>query len=766
MDRQKKKKGGLGLFWTVLAIIVVLIASTFNVIKSHLNLGLDLRGGFEILYQVEPLTEDENVDITAVVNSISKRINVLGVSEPSITVEGDDRVRVQLAGISDQESAREMIGTTANLTFRDVDDNLLADSSVLEEGGASLSFQDGKPVVSLKIADDAKFGEITKQMAAKSNGENMMAIWLDWQEGDSYKAEAAKAAKGEEPKYISAASVTSQITGDCIISGNFSEEEAKTLANLINSGSLPVKMTEISSDVVSAEFGEDALQKTALAGVIGIALVMAFMIYQYRVPGVLSCIMLALYIWAVFFMYSLMGATFTLSGIGALVLGVGMTVDANIINYERIRQELYKGRSIRNAVAKGQQLSFSAVFDAQFTTLIAALIMYIWGTGAVKGFATMLIITVIMTLLINVGFSKWLLNTVVNSGVADGKLGWFHVKKEQVPNIAKGEKQFYTGTKKFNYAGGAKYMITIAIAILGLGLVFGGVNAANKKGFMNLGIDFASGTKLTVSSSEPITIGEVSAEMEKIGYSDLDFKYQTASDNTVYATTKQSIAAEDLSEIKADFKEVFGEEPGDNVVTPVVGRDLVRNAIILTLVAWVAMMAYVTIRYEWQYALGCIVALVHDVLIVLAVFSIFRLEVNTGVISVLLTIIGYSINNSIVVFDRVREVMKTRTGRQTKEELDQVVNDSLDKTINMSIYSSITTLLPVVILLVVGSSSIFVFMLAMLVGLIAGTFSSIFVAPTVWKLLYARFGGKDKKKKEKKEYKEELDEYTFKGINA
>lgn len=766
MDRQKKKKGGLGLFWTVLAIIVVLIASTFNVIKSHLNLGLDLRGGFEILYQVEPLTEDENVDITAVVNSISKRINVLGVSEPSITVEGDDRVRVQLAGISDQESAREMIGTTANLTFRDVDDNLLADSSVLEEGGASLSFQDGKPVVSLKIADDAKFGEITKQMAAKSNGENMMAIWLDWQEGDSYKAEAAKAAKGEEPKYISAASVTSQITGDCIISGNFSEKEAKTLANLINSGSLPVKMTEISSDVVSAEFGEDALQKTALAGVIGIALVMAFMIYQYRVPGVLSCIMLALYIWAVFFMYSLMGATFTLSGIGALVLGVGMTVDANIINYERIRQELYKGRSIRNAVAKGQQLSFSAVFDAQFTTLIAALIMYIWGTGAVKGFATMLIITVIMTLLINVGFSKWLLNTVVNSGVADGKLGWFHVKKEQVPNIAKGEKQFYTGTKKFNYAGGAKYMITIAIAILGLGLVFGGVNAANKKGFMNLGIDFASGTKLTVSSSEPITIGEVSAEMEKIGYSDLDFKYQTASDNTVYATTKQSIAAEDLSEIKADFKEAFGEEPGDNVVTPVVGRDLVRNAIILTLVAWVAMMAYVTIRYEWQYALGCIVALVHDVLIVLAVFSIFRLEVNTGVISVLLTIIGYSINNSIVVFDRVREVMKTRTGRQTKEELDQVVNDSLDKTINMSIYSSITTLLPVVILLVVGSSSIFVFMLAMLVGLIAGTFSSIFVAPTVWKLLYARFGGKDKKKKEKKEYKEELDEYTFKGINA
>ena len=236
MEKQKQKKGGLAVFWVVVALIGVLVASTFNAIKNNLNLGLDLRGGFEILYQVEPLEEGGSFDISAVVNSINKRVNVLGVSEPSISVEGDNRIRVQLAGVSDQDTARDMIGTTANLTFRDTEDNELADSSILEEGGASLSYQNGQPVVSLKIADDEKFGEITSDIAAKSSGENIMVIWLDYEEGDSYSEESTKAAQGEEPKYISAASVTSQITGDCIISGDFTEEAARTLANLINSG--------------------------------------------------------------------------------------------------------------------------------------------------------------------------------------------------------------------------------------------------------------------------------------------------------------------------------------------------------------------------------------------------------------------------------------------------------------------------------------------------------------------------------------------------
>jgi len=764
MAKTQKKKGGLGLFFVVVAALAVLVAATFNTIKNNLNLGLDLQGGFEILYEVSPLDgSDSEVNMTVVTNSISKRINVLGVSEPVITVEGDNRIRVQLAGVEDPETAREMLGTTANLTFRDVDDNELADSSILEEGGASLAYQDGLPVVSLKIADADAFYKMTSEVAAKDSGENLLVIWLDWEEGDSYAEEAAKAAAGEEAKYISAASVNSAIDGDCIISGNFTEAEARTLANLINSGSLPVKMTEISSNVVSASYGQDALTSTALAGAIGIVLVALFMIYMYRLPGIIAAIMLVFYLWAVFGLYSLMGAVFTLSGIGALVLGVGMTVDANIICYERIRQELYKGRSVRAAVAEGQQVSFSAIFDAQFTTLIAALIMYIWGNGAVKGFATMLIITVVMTLLLNVAFSRFLLNLVVNSGVADDKPEWFHVSRDQIPDVARGQSQFYTGTKQFDYAGKSHILIKTSIAVIALALVLGFVNLAGGKGFMNLGIDFASGTKLTVTSEETITTDEVEETLEALGYT--DFSYQAAGDNAVYATTKEALSSDDLSAIKSAFVEKYGIEPGDNVVTPVVGRDLVRNAVILTIVAWIAMMAYVTFRYEWDYALGCIVALVHDVVIVLAAFCICRFEVNIELISVLLTIIGYSINNSIVVFDRVRENMAGRTGTMKKEDYDKVINESLDATIKMSIYSSITTILPVIVLLAIGSRAIFTFIFAMFIGLIAGTFSSIFIAPTVWRMVRTHMKPKQKAKK-KASAKEELDEYSFKGINS
>ena len=764
MAKETKKKGGLTLFWIVVALIAVVIGATFNKIKDNLNLGLDLRGGFEILYQVDPLSEGAEVDMTAVTNSISKRINVLGVSEPSIVVEGTNRIRVQLAGIEDQSAARSMIGTTANLTFRDVDDNEMADSSILVEGGASLAFQDGRPIVSLKIADDAKFGEITKDISSRTGGNNVMIIWLDWEEGDSYKEELKKHQEGQEPKYISAASVRTEITGDCIIEGNFTETEARTLANLINSGSLPVKLTEISSNVVSAAYGIDALHKTAIAGAIGIALVVLFLIWKYRMPGVVSGIMLAAYIWAVFGLYALMGAVFTLSGIGALVLGVGMTVDANIINYERIRQELYKGRSIRAAVKEGQQLSLSAIVDAQLTTLIAALIMYIWGNGAVKGFATMLIITVVMTMVLNVGLSRWLLNQIVNSGAADGKPEWFNVSRDQIPDINKGETQFYTGTKQFDYMGKSKLVNTISIVILAAGILLGVVNMTQKKGFFNLGIDFSSGTKLTITSNESIDLDEVKTLMAETGFD--GFTYQSAGDNAVYAITKQSLTTDELKTIKEVYTEAYGIEPGDNVVTPVVGRDLVRNAFILTIVAWIAMMIYVTIRFEWDYALGCITALLHDVGIVLAVFSILRMEVNIELISVLLTIIGYSINNSIVVFDRVREMLKDVKKKPTAGMYKELVNKALDATIKMSINSSITTILPVIVLLVMGSRAIITFMVAMFIGLIAGTISSIFVAPTVWIWARDHFKPHEKKTKKKWEDKEHLDEYTIKGINA
>jgi SecD/SecF fusion protein len=766
-NKKKIRKSRLAWLGVIIAAIAVLVVTTYGAISSHLNLGLDLKGGFEILYQVTPLDGDSSVDMTAVVNSISKRVNVLGVSEPSITVEGNDRIRVQLAGVADQDAAREMIGTTANLTFRDIDDNLLADSSILTEGGASLGYDsNGLPIVSLKIADQTKFAEITSSISQKTSGENMMVIWLDYSDGDSYKTEAAKKAQGEEPKYISAASVSSQITGDCQISGNFTEEEAKTLANLINSGSLPVKMTELSSNVVSAQFGMDALSKTGIAGLIGVIGVMLYMIIKYKMPGVISALMLVAYIWAVFGLYSIMGAVFTLSAIGALVLGVGMTVDVNIINFERIRQELFSGRSVRNAVNEGQQLSLSAIFDAQFTTLIAALIMYIWGNGTVKGFATMLIITVVMTLVLNVGMSKILMTLVVDSGICDDKPEWFGVKKSQIPDVTKGESQFYSDAKDFDFMGKAKYIIRAALTIFAVALLFGVINGATGKGFMNIGIDFSAGTQLTVTSKDTtVSIDDVKAEMEKLGYN--EFSYQSSGEYTVYATGKVSLDSDQLKEVKSEFNAIYGEEPGDNIVTPVVGKDLVKNAFILTIVAWIAMMAYVTFRYEWDYAVGCLTALIHDCLMVLAAFCIMRMEVNITLISVLLTIIGYSINNSIIIFDRIRENMGTMNGKKmTSDDYKSLVNTSIKETIWMALDGSITTIIPVIFLLIMGSTAILTFNVAMFIGLIAGTFSSIFIAPRVWVWFRVHHTPKEKVKKAKKEKKENLDEYTIKGINA
>ena len=755
-----KNKKNLTILGIIVVVLLALILSTFNLIKSGLHLGLDLQGGFEILYEVTPLNEGGEVDMTAVTNSIQKRVNVLGVNEPQISVENGNRVRVQLAGVADQDSARQMLGTTANLTLRDTNDVELSDASIFQEGGASLAYQDGLPIVSLKVADGNKFGEITSEISSRASGENLMVIWLDYEEGDSYKEERAKELAGQEPKYISAASVNSAIYGDCIIQGRFTEKEATTLKDLINSGSLPVKLTEISSNVVSAQYGQDAFSRTALAGLLGVIAVILFMIYQYRLPGVLAGIMLAAYIWAIFGIYALMGAVFTLPGIGALVLGVGMTVDANIITYERIRQQLYKGHSVRNAVAEGRQQSFWTIFDAQFTTLLAGLI--IWGNGAVKGFATMLIVTVIMTLVVNVAFSRWLLNLVVNSGIVDDKPTWFGVKKEQIPDVSKGEEQFYFGFKYTDFLSKSKYNILTACAILALALVLSFIHLGRGDGFMNLGIDFASGTKITVTADQPITIEEVESKMNELGYN--QFSYQAAGDDTIYATTKAALQKEDLITIKDAFIEAYGQEPGDNVVTPVVGRELIRNAFILTIVAWIAMLAYIAFRYEWDYAVSCLVALIHDVLITLAVFAILRMEVNIEVISVLLTIIGYSINNSIVVCDRIRENMKGK-GKLSVEGYKELVNNALNDTFRISVFSSISTLLPLLFLLVMGSRAIFTFTFAMFVGMVAGTLSSLLITPYVWTYIRSHYEPKQKPKK-KETKKESLDEYTIKGINA
>lgn len=763
----------------VIFAIVVLsltIGFLFNIgkVTSNIKLGLDLQGGFEIVYEVSPLDGGTEIpSMAAVAKSVQKRIDVLGVNEPQIIIEGNNRIRVQLAGIKDQEHARNVLTATANMTFRDINDNLLMDATVIREGGASLGFQDGIPVVSLKIADKEKFYEVTSNLATKAAGANLIVTWLDFNEGtDSYAKEYEKVVAGNKPAYISAASVTSGINGDAIISGAFTQEEAKELADLINSGSLPVKMTELYSNVVSAEYGTGAYDVTAQAGVIGVILVMAFMILVYRLPGVLSAFMLLVYCWFVLAVYNLMGGVFTLSGIAGLVLGVGMTVDANILTFERIKDELYMGRSVKRAVEEGNKNSFSSILDGQLTTFLSALIMYGLGSGSVKGFATMLMVTVFATMVLNVFLVRFLLNLVVKSNFLDSRKTWFGVQKKFIPDVTKGEERFYFGKfTKFDFIARAKPFILTSVAVLGFGFVVGVYNAFAGNGFMNMGIDFSSGTKITIQSSETLHSEEVTNKFKEFGIEVDRVQLSGANDEYANITISEAIEPAVMAELKGKILAHYGHEASDSVVSPVVGRELVRSAIYLSALAWVAMLIYIAFRFKFDYAFCCVVALLHDVLFVLAVFTIFRMDVNADLIAVLLSIIGYSVDDSIVIFDRIRENI-AKLGDDAKISEKQyrfAVNDSLQQTMLRSVFNSFTTLLPLLALLAMGSSAIFNFNFAMLIGIIAGSYSSIFIAAQLWFFIRTRIQPKrTKKKKEKNKDKKnkEVSEWVVPGINS
>ena len=758
------KKSRLAAFGIIVATIIAVIISFASDIRNSMTLGLDLQGGFEILYQVTPLEGQEMPDMEAVVSSVRKRVDVLGVSEPEITVEGNDRIRVSLAGVDSPDQARRIISSTANLTFRDVNDNLLMDASVLEEGGASVGQdQYGNYVVNLSLKDSDTFYQVTSEIAQRSSGQNLIVAWLDYEEGQSYAAESRK----EDPAYISAATVSEGISGNSAqISGNFTQESATELKDLINSGSLPVQLTEQYSDVVSADYGLGAFSTTMLAGAIGVAAVMLFMICVYRLPGVISAITLAVYIFVVFLLYNAMGAVFTLSGIAALVLGVGMAVDSNILTFERIKDAMYHGRSVQSAFREGSRESFRTILDAQMTTLISAIILYLLGTGSVKGFATMLIVSTLTTLLLIVFVTRFLLGLLVKSGCLDNRYELFSVRKNDVPDVSKNEeRRKFPIFRKFDFVGKAKYFIftSLAVIVVAAGcMLYHGVNS---EGIMNFGIDFSSGTSLIVQSDSTIDSDALTQQLADLGIEVDSIRLGGSENTTANVYIKEAIDSEQLSQVKTTLQETYGHEVNDNIVTPVIGRELVRNAVIISLLAWIGILIYVSIRFKWDYALSGIVALIHDVIIILAFCAILRLEINTEIVAVLLTIIGYSINNSIVVFDRIRENVRKTRGHLDKDGYRTLVNEALATTCTRSVFSTLTTMLPVIALLLFGSDGISVFNLTLLIGLIAGAGSSMFIAAQLWYYLRLHKKPKKAKKKKKQTGKKELDEMTIPGIN-
>ncbi|MEC2072121.1 protein translocase subunit SecD [Alkalihalophilus marmarensis] len=432
------KKGRIIAFFLIVLIFGGLISQTVMGITKEIKLGLDLQGGFEILYQVNPANEGDVIDqsaLSATVGALNQRVNVLGVSEPNIQIEGDDRIRVQLAGVDDQQTARDLLSTEANLTFRDVNDEVLLDGSDLQQNGASSSFKDqtNEPIVTLTLRDARLFEDITREISSRPPGENLLVIWLDFEEGvDSYEAEMMS----EDPKFLSAASVRQVIPSrDVMIEGNFTVEETRFIAEVLNAGSLPVQLEEMYSNSVGASLGEQAMEKTIYAGFIGIALIFLYMLFYYRFMGVIAVITLSMYIYLVLLVFNWMNAILTLPGIAALILGVGMAVDANIITYERIKEEIRSGKSIMSAFKAGSRRSLSTILDANITTILAAGVLFAYGTSSVQGFAVMLIVSILTSFVTAVYGSRLLLGLWVNSRALNKKPRMFGVKEGEIDEL-------------------------------------------------------------------------------------------------------------------------------------------------------------------------------------------------------------------------------------------------------------------------------------------------------------------------------------------
>ncbi len=734
----KKKSSKLIVALMIVVVLFTTIALTLKDVLNDVNLGLDLQGGFEVLYQVEPLEEGDAIDDNAVrstASTLDSRVNVLGVSEPNIQIEDNNRIRVQLAGVEDQQEARELLSTQAELTIRDIDDNVLLSGKDLVQGGASQGYDEmNNAMVSLELRDNNKFKEVTEEISKRPPGENLMVIWMDFVEGeDSFTKEVQQ----ENPKFISAPTVSQPINStDVMISGGFDGQEgverAQNISSLLNSGSLPVKLDEVYSTSVGAQFGEQALDETITAGLLGVGLVFLFMLGSYRLPGLVAVITLTVYIFLTIAGFNAISGTLTLPGIAALILGVGMAVDANIILYERLKDELRIGRSLKQAYKKAAASSIWTIVDANLTTLIAAIVLFIFGTSSVKGFATMLLLSILMSFVTAVFLTRVIMSLIVQSNYANDKKGWFGVNKKHIHNITEGKdiEDLSSPWDRFDFVKHANKFFVLSGLVVVAGIVILFVFK------LNLGIDFTSGTRADITTDGNATVEQVEGELETLGIPPENLTM--SGEDMIVARYGTDLSQEDVTAMQSHFNELYGNDPMISTVSPVIGQELVQNAIIALIIASIGIIIYASIRFEWRMALPAVLALLHDVFIILAVFSIFRIEVDITIIAAVLTVVGYSINDTIVTMDRIRENNRKIKVIRSEEEINVIINRSLRQTATRSINTMLTVLIVVVFLVLFGSTSIFSFSLALLIGLVSGVYSSFFIAIQLWGVLKRR----------------------------
>lgn len=766
------KKKGIKLISGIFACILIIVTCviSFNPLLAAINYGLDLQGGFEVLYEVSSLDEDSKLDSDMLNNTykaLLKRIDILGVSEPEINIEGDNRIRVRLAGVTNKEEAREVLSSTASLTFRDTSNHLLMTSDVLGGNAKVSRDQYGKPAVSLSIKDKDTFYDVTSKVSKMTN--NMIVIWLDYEEGvDSYSKEKDRCGTFSNSHCLSAATVSQGFSSDVIISGNFSDEEAKSLVELINSGALPTKLDEISSRTVEASFGMNSLNKTLVAGAIGIALVILLMIVIYRFSGFIASIGVLLYTILTFLIFYLINGVLTLPGIAAILLGIGMAVDSNVIIFERIKDQLKIGVNLKEAYKIGNSESITSVIDANITTMIVAVILFIFGESSVKGFATMLIISIIVTVLIMVFFVRYLLGLFVKIGVFDKRLNLFiGVSKKKIKKAS----EVIIPFKSLEFVKNRKYFMGGTIILIVVGSIIAFTKGAN------LGVDFTGGTTITINKSENVNLNSIKKDINEGNYT---IKKEEDNDTDITITIMEVLDKDEIKELASDIEDNYDTNTDIYTVSKIVKQDLTKNAIYSLVIASIGILIYIAFRFKFNYAVAAIIALIHDSLIIFLFFCMFRIEITTIFIAAVLTIIGYSINDTIVTFDMIRENYNKKLNGKLKgkskknkellegivlseEEVVSVVNDSVRLTLFRSILTTLTTIIPVICLMILGAREIINFNIALLVGFIAGVYSSIYISNQIWLMLEVR---KNKKPKKLKDDDDEIEELEIKGINC
>lgn len=701
--KQKKGKGLLGL---LLILVCIGIFGWFGYDSmDDIKLGLDLAGGVSITYQAvkEDPTAEEMSDT---IYKLQQRVQTYS-TEAEVYQEGNNRINIDIPGVSDANAILEELGKPGSLSFMD------------EAGNVILT---GDQVAS------AKEGIYNDQ-----SGQKQYVVMLTFtEEGSKAFAEATAANIGKriaivyDGKLYSNPVVNSAITGgQCEIQGMSSYEEAKDLAATIRIGSLSLELEELRSNVVGAKLGQEAISTSLKAAAVGFGIVVIFMIAVYLLPGLAASLALCLYVGLMLVLLSLFNITLTLPGIAGIILSIGMAVDANVIIFTRIKEEIGAGKTVKSAIQAGFHKALSAIIDGNITTLIAAAVLYWRGSGTVKGFAATLALGIILSMFTALFVTKTILNAVFTLGLQDPK---FYGSKKERPAI--------------NFLGKKHLCFLFSCVIIVAGWVMMGINASSTGSAFNYSMEFKGGTSTNVTFNEELTMDEIAAQVVPVVEQvtgDPEVQTQKVAGTTEVIIKTKTLSVDQRQALDDALVENFGIEPEKitaESISGAVSDEMKEDALVAVIIATICMLLYIWFRFkDIRFAGSAVAALVHDVLVVLTFYAAAKWSVGSTFIACMLTIVGYSINATIVIFDRIRENMAVKTSKQT---LADVVNTSITQTFTRSINTSLTTFIMVFVLYIMGVSSIREFALPLMVGIVFGTYSSVCITGALWYVLTKR----------------------------